>query len=298
MAKQGKLPEYSYPLYRPPSEAKSLILQITEGCSYNRCTFCGMYVDKKFKLKPFNEFKKEVDELPQHIKDKTTRIFLADGDAVIYPTEGLIKILDYLNSEFPSLQSVRSYVGAQALKKKSVNDWGKIFSRKLDLMYFGLESGNNDVLKIMNKGMDAWEIAPIIKDLRELGIRFSVMVILGAGGVKHSFAHAYDSAKWLSDVNPEYLGLLTLFLRRDRNYFKHIQTPKFKHLLRETMALIDNTETKGTILRSNHISNLFVLKGTIAEDKQSLLNQLEQVWYYCEKNNMLDSFPDYYQEML
>ncbi|WP_273266063.1 radical SAM protein [Flexistipes sinusarabici] len=290
------IPEYSYPLYRPPSEAKSLIFQITEGCSYNKCTFCGMYVDKKFRIKPFEEFKYEVDGIPEYTKKHIKRIFLADGDAVIYPSEGLLKILDYLQEKFPNLESIRSYAGPQALLEKSFYDWRAIFSRKLDMLYFGLESGNNEVLKIMNKGMDADEVKEKIKGLQKIGFDFSVMVILGAGGVKYTSNHAVDSARWISEVNPKYLSLLTLFLRRGKNYFQYIDTPRFRHLIDEAAEFIENIRGEGIIFRSNHVSNLFSLKGTLDRDKDRLLEYLSNVRSHCAGKGVLESYPDFYQE--
>lgn len=289
-------PEYSFPLYRPPSEAKSMIFQITEGCSYNKCNFCGMYVDKKFRIKPFDELKNEVDQIPEYIKKQVKRIFLADGDAVIYPYSGLIKILDYLNEKFPNIQSIRSYAGPQALDAKGYNEWQEIFGRKLDLMYFGLESGSNNVLNLMNKGMDADKVKENIMQLQEIGFKFSVMVILGAGGVKYTKEHAILSAKWISEVNPRYLSLLTLFLRRDKNYFEYIDTPRFRHLIEEAETLIKNIDGKGIVFRSNHVSNLFTLKGTLPKDKDALLEYMKQVRSYCRQKDILDTFPDFYEE--
>jgi len=290
------MPDYTFPLYRPPSEAKSLIFQITEGCSYNKCTFCGMYVNKKFRIKPFEEFKYEVDGIPEYAKKHVKRIFLADGDAVIYPTEGLLKILDYLNENFPNLESIRSYAGPQALLEKNYQDWRAIFKRKLDMLYFGLESGNNEVLKLMNKGMDAEEVKKSIKGLQEIGFKFSVMVILGAGGVKYTDEHAVDSAHWISEVNPKYLSLLTLFLRRGKNYFKYIDKPKFKHLIDEAATFIENISANEIIFRSNHVSNLFSLKGTLDRDKNSLLTYLNDVRSHCDRKGILESYPDFYKE--
>lgn len=290
------MPDYTFPLYRPPSEAKSLIFQITEGCSYNKCTFCGMYVNKKFRIKPFEEFKYEVDGIPEYTKEHVKRIFLADGDAVVYPNEGLLKILDYLNENFPTLESIRSYAGPQALLEKNYQDWRAIFSKKLDMLYFGLESGNNEVLKLMNKGMDAEEVKERIKGLQEIGFNFSVMVILGAGGVKYTYEHAVDSARWISEVNPKYLSLLTLFLRRGKNYFKYIDTPRFRHLIDEAAKFIKNIRGEEIIFRSNHVSNLFSLKGTLDRDKDRLLTYLNDVRSYCDRKGILESYPDFYEE--
>jgi len=290
------LPEYSYPLYRPPSEANSLIFQITEGCSYNKCSFCGMYMTKKFRIRPFEEFKKEVDKIPESVRKEIRRIFLADGDAVIYPTDGLIKILDYMNLMFPNLERISSYAGPQAILGKSIDEWKEILKRKLTLLYFGLESGNKEVLKIMNKGMDPEEIKPKILELQKLGFLFSVMIILGAGGVKLSVQHALDTAKWITEVNPKYLGMLTLFIRKKRDYFDSLETPKVRDLINESRMIIENINGQGIIFRSNHVSNMFILKGVLSEEKERLLNYLDEVYLYLASKNLLDTYPDYYRE--
>jgi len=289
-------PDYTYPLYRPPSEAYSLIFQITEGCSYNKCTFCGMYVDKKFSLKPFENIKIEVERMPEKYRLNVRRIFLADGDAVSYPTEGLIKILDYLNDRFPYVERISSYAGPHAIMKKSIDEWVEFKKRKLNLLYFGLESGNNEVLELMNKGMKSDKVKPKVIDIQEIGINFSVMIILGAGGKLLSDAHVCDTALWISQVNPKYLGMLTLFIRRKKDYFDKIQTPTVGDLITESRKIVENINGSGIIFRSNHISNFVTLKGMLKEDRDRLLNQLDYTLEYIRKNDLFDKYPDYYRE--
>jgi radical SAM superfamily enzyme YgiQ (UPF0313 family) len=289
-------PDYTYPLYRPPSEAYSLIFQITEGCSYNKCTFCGMYVDKKFSLKPFEKIKIEVERMPEKYRLNVRRIFLADGDAVSYPTEGLIKILDYLNDRFPYVERISSYAGPHAIMKKSIDEWVEFKKRKLNLLYFGLESGNNEVLELMNKGMKSDKVKPKVIDIQEIGINFSVMIILGAGGKLLSDAHVCDTALWISQVNPKYLGMLTLFIRRKKDYFDKIQTPTVGDLITESRKIVENINGSGIIFRSNHISNFVTLKGVLKEDRDRLLNQLDYTLEYIRKNDLFDKYPDYYRE--
>ncbi|MBZ4672194.1 MAG: hypothetical protein JG762_424 [Deferribacteraceae bacterium] len=289
-------PEYTYPLYRPPSEAYSLIFQITEGCSYNKCTFCGMYVDKHFSLKSFDKFKLEVDRMPINYRHAVKRIFLADGDAVAYPTEGLIRILDYLNENFPNIERISSYAGAHALLKKKIGEWEELRKRKLTLLYFGLESGNDEVLTLMNKGMKSQKVKKKILELQGIGYDFSVMVILGAGGKLLSDVHAKDTALWINDVNPKYLGMLTLFIRRKKDYFEKIMTPTIGDLIEESKRILDGIETKGVIFRSNHISNFVTLKGVLSEDKEKLIAQIEQTLDYLKSKGLYNRYPDYYRE--
>ncbi len=288
---------YTYPLFRPPSEAKSLIIQITNGCSYNRCSFCGMYLNKRFYLKSFDEIKDEIDSLPDGYKRSTRRIFLADGDAAIYPTKGLIRILDYLDETFVNLERISAYAGWSCFEQKSVAEWEALRARKLTLLYFGLESGNNEVLNdVMNKKMDAERIKPLAKSIQSIGIKLSVTAILGGGGVALSRQHALDTATWISEVNPAYFSLLTIFLKRKKDYFDRIGKPSIKNLLDEAKLMIENISGTGIVFRSNHISNLFMLKGTLSEDKRDVLNQLQAAEEFLKRNNLLDAYPDYYAE--
>ncbi len=289
-------PDYTEPLYRPPSEAKSLIFQITEGCSYNGCTFCGMYITKKFQLKPVEKVIDEVKRLPESFTKKVNKIFLADGDAVIYPFDELIKILEIMNSAFPNLRRISSYAGPHAIKSKTTVEWKSLIEHKLTLLYFGLESGNNNVLELMKKDMKSDEILPYVLSLEEIGMNFSVMAILGGGGKKYSNVHALDTASWISTVNPKYFSLLTLFLRRKRNYFEKIDIPSIGNLLIEAKTIIENINGRNIIFRSNHISNFIALTGTLSKDKQRLCNELESAINMLKLKGSFDVIPDFYEE--
>jgi radical SAM superfamily enzyme YgiQ (UPF0313 family) len=287
---------YSEPLYRPPSEAYSLIFQITEGCSYNKCAFCGMYVDKPFRLKPVEQIKKEVDSIPDHYAQSVKKIFLADGDGVVYPMEQLVEILDYMNAKFPNLRRFSSYCGPQAIMKKTVEEWQMLYDRKLKLLYFGLESGNKEVLKLMNKGMDAFKIMPKVKDIKNIGIQFSVMVILGGGGKLLKKEHIEDSARWISEVNPNFLSFLTLFLRRKKDYFNNLQKPTIRDIIEESRGMIELIEGHNIIFRSNHVSNFINLEGRLSQDKERLIAQLDSAVKQLEAEGVIDNYPDFYEE--
>lgn len=290
------MPKYTEPLYRPPSEAYSLIFQITEGCSYNKCAFCGMYVDKPFRIKPVEEVMKEVDEIPASYAAGVHKVFLADGDAAVYPTEGLIQILRHMNRKFPNIRRYSSYCGPQALIKKSIEEWKQLRELGLSLLYFGLESGNKEVLKLMNKGMDAFKVLPKVKELRELGIQFSVMVILGGGGRKLKNEHIEDSARWISEANPDFMSFLTLFLRRKTDYFNSLEKPTMSDILDETQGIIEKVEGKNIIFRSNHVSNFVPLAGRLSQDREKLILQLKETRKIMEQRGILDTYPDFYEE--
>ncbi|MGE4319482.1 MAG: radical SAM protein [Deferribacterales bacterium] len=290
------MPIHTEPLYRPPSEAHSLIFQITHGCSYNKCAFCGMYIHKPFELKPIEKIFDEIDRVPDAYAKTVKKIFLADGDGVIYPTEGLIQILDRLNQKFPNIIRISSYCGPQAIMKKSAEEWTELYKRNLKLLYFGLESGNKEVLACMNKGMDAFKILPKVKEIRSTGIGFSVMVILGGGGKKYKQAHIEDTARWVSEANPNFLSFLTLFLRRKTDYFDSLEKPTFRDIFEESKGMIERIDGHNIIFRSNHVSNFLALEGRLSQDREKLVRMIDGTMKELESGGVLDSYPDFYEE--
>ncbi|GAB1537240.1 radical SAM protein [Geovibrio sp. ADMFC3] len=290
------MPRHTEPLYRPPSEADSLIFQITEGCSYNKCAFCGMYIDKPFRIKPLNDILVEINGIPEHYAIRVHRVFLADGDGVIYPTDDLAIILDAIRFKFPALRRISSYAGPQALMKKSAGEWRLLREKGLKLLYFGLESGNNEVLALMNKGMKADKILPKVQEIRAQGIDFSVMVILGGGGRKLSHAHMQDSTAWLNATKPKYVSLLTLFLRRKRDYFDSIEKPCIGDLTDEIRRFLTGMNEGNMIFRSNHVSNFVPLEGVLPKDKEKLLKKVNEAEQILASRGMLEQYPDFYEE--
>ena len=289
------LPTYSEPLYRPPSESGSLIFQITEGCSHNKCTFCGMYVTKKFRLKKPEEIEQEIDSIPDSYAAKVRRIFLADGDAVIYPTNRLLSILDLMNRKFPALDRISSYVGSQELVQKDVDEWRQLAEKKLSLLYFGMESGNDHVLELMNKGHKVEEFKPTIIEIAKF-INLSVMIILGGGGKKYSEPHALETASLITQINPRYASLVTLFIRRNKDYFLNIETPTIGDLFSEAQMIIANIGGKDILFRSNHVSNFISLFGTLPRDRERLLKQLDDAINDLKSKGLYNEYPEFYRE--
>jgi radical SAM superfamily enzyme YgiQ (UPF0313 family) len=255
-----------------------------------------MYVNKKFSLKPVNKIINEINMIPEKIRTNISRIFLADGDAVIYPYEGLMEILTNLNKAFPNLKRISAYAGPHAIRSKNRFEWSEISRQKLTLLYFGLESGNNEVLELMKKDMKADEIMTYILELQNIGINFSVMAILGGGGKKLSEVHALDTAYWISRVNPKYFSLLTLFIRRKKDYFRKIDIPTIGDLVIEARKIIENINGKNIIFRSNHISNFITLAGILSKDKYNLCDMLDNVICKIKSQGLFNKIPDFYQE--
>ena len=271
--------EYDMPLFRPPSEAYSLIIQATLGCSNNTCLFCGMYKMKKFKVRPFDAFKKDVMDCVAQVPD-ARRIFLADGDAMVMSTSHFSKILRLLYSKFPNLERVTCYANPINLLKKSMGELRQLRELGLDILYLGMESGNEEVLRKVDKGSTRAEILDAGQKALEAGFPLSVTVILGLGGKALSREHILDTASLCSEMNPTYLSALTLMLGPLEDYFAKSMGPDFQYIdkletLNEVRLLVENLTTTDCVFRTNHASNYLPLKGVLARDRDRLLSVID-----------------------
>jgi len=271
--------EYDAPLYRPPSEANSLIIQATLGCSANDCTFCLMYKTKKFKVRTLAEVKKDIDWCRDQVPN-SRRVFLADGDALAIGTGQILKILDYLHQSFPRLERVTSYANPHNLLVKSREDLDEIRRRGLTMIYYGVESGDPETLgKVKKKGTPEDMVVGIDK-AHEAGIEVSVTVLLGLAGKQGSDRHARLTAELLNRLQPEYVGALTLMLGPFEDSFAKsmgdgFELPDKWGALRELRAMISAFELKNTVFRTNHASNWLPLRGTLNRDRDSLLKTID-----------------------
>ncbi|HVZ62295.1 MAG TPA: radical SAM protein [Candidatus Nitrosotalea sp.] len=272
--------DYDYPLYRPPSEAKSLIFQVTLGCSFNKCSYCNMYRSKEYSERPWEEIKMEIDLASKHMPD-STRIFLADGDALNLPTDRMIQILDYLREKFPNFERISCYAMPQNIMKKSPEDLKKLYAAGLTMFYIGIESGSDIILKKVTKGATGQTIIRSCQKAKDAGYTISCMVILGLGGKTYSKNHIEDTAKVLSESAPHYVGALTLHLEdgiRDEflTKFKEPFLPiDDSEALGELELLISKMEpSTQVIFRANHGSNAYPIGGTFPQDKQSMLQKI------------------------
>jgi len=276
------LQNYIEPIYRPPSEAESLILQVTNGCSWNRCTFCDMYTDpqKKFKAKPIEELRSEL----QHFAAAgipVRRVFLADGDAMALSFRRLHEIMLVINEYLPNIQRVSAYCLPRNVKNKSVEELRQLREMKLSLVYVGCETGDDLVLEKVRKG-ETWQSSlDALLKLGEAGIKRSVMILNGLGGAKYSEQHALNSASLMSQSQPEYLATLVVTFYKGTERFQQGFGGEFQQmdqlqLMQEMEILLSALELERTIFRSDHASNYLVLKGTLNRDKERLLNTLHQ----------------------
>ncbi len=291
------MPHYVEPVFRPPSEAHSLIFQITIGCSQNHCTFCGMYKGKRFRLKPLDEVLGEIRSIPERYREQVDRVFLADGDALVYPMAGLTAILDELARTFLRLTRVGSYASPGSLTTKSADELALLREKRLRILYFGLESGDDATLKAVNKGFSADRMAELALAARSVGMKLSVTAILGLAGKGRSLEHARGTAAWVNRVNPEYFSLLTLFHRHNDDFVRSIEQCTHRELMLETRELLLHLNPARTILRSNHVSNFLNLAGSYPKDRQRLIADVDGALARAESlPGFLDQVPSYSEE--
>lgn len=271
---------YIEPVFRPPSEWQSLILQVCNGCSYNKCTFCEMYTleQKKFKPKKTELIEAEMRTIAE-AGLPVKRIFLADGDAMTLSTRRLKEILLLIKQYFPDLQRVSSYCLPRNLKNKTVDELAELKALGLSLMYVGCESGDNEVLERVQKGESFDSSLEALQKIKQAGMKSSVMILNGLGGPGLSEQHALASAKLMNAAQPDYLSTLVVeFPQGSGDFETAFGMPWRKlgkmELFREMEILLDNLELNKTIFRSDHASNYLVLKGVLGKDKSALLNQV------------------------
>lgn len=274
---------YAEPVYRPPSEADSLIFQITIGCSFNKCSFCDMYRNKEYSERKWEDIKEEIELAAKNLPE-TGRIFLADGDALNLSTERLIQILDYLYKSFPSLERVSCYAMPKNLWEKSDEELQLLREAGLTMLYLGIESGSNTILKKVTKGATAQGIIDACIKAKRNDFTLSCMVILGLGGKTYTEEHIRETANVINAAPPDYLGVLSLYL--DTGVKQEFLT-KFKEpfiplsdeeLLDEIKWLVEQIDApKSIVFRANHASNAYLLGGTLPEDKEKILDKISKL---------------------
>ena len=268
-------------VYRPPSEAYSLIVQCTLGCSHNKCAFCNMYKDKKFSIRPVEEVLRDLAEARSYER-RIERIFLADGDALILPMDYLLTVLDYIRDHFPTCKRVAAYATTKAIMRKTDDELRTLREHGLGIVYIGLESGNEELLKKFCKGVTAEEIVLNAIRCKQAGIATSVTAINGMAGANGDWqAHAIDTAKAVSRMKPDYIAFLTLRVYSGTPLHDWIASGEFKmmeppELMRETRLFLEHIDSDGSIFRSNHASNYLPLGGTLNRDREVLIHTIDE----------------------
>ena len=278
---------YHQPLYRPPAEANSIIIQATLGCSFNKCTFCTMYESKEFVERPLEEVFLDIDNMATSYND-ATKMFLADGDALAIKTNQLVKILDYAYSKFPKLRRVSVYASAFNLHDKSLDELKLLKEKGLSLIYYGIESGSFEVLKRIQKPISNEKMCDGLAKAYDAGIKTSVTVILGVAGKKYSKLHIEETAKILNQIKITYLSTLQLMLESHtnqsfiKNFDGEFELLSTKEMLEEQKYFLEllNPINK-VIFRSNHASNSLALAGTLPKDRDRLVDEVSYVIDNC-----------------
>lgn len=272
---------YEGAVYRPPSEAYSLIIQTTIGCSHNKCTFCSMYKDKKFKIRSVEHIIEDLKEGRKRYA-RVEKLFLADGDALIMKTDDLITILKVIKELFPECKRVGVYGSPKAILEKSYEELRKLGEYGLGIIYLGIESGSDKVLKAINKGVTAKDIVEAGIKVKESKILLSVTLISGLGGKENSSEHAIESAEVISTINPDYLGVLTLMVENGTELERKVSSGEFslltpREVMEEMKLLVQSIQAQGTVFRSNHASNYISLGGVLMEDKNKILKEIDYI---------------------
>lgn len=272
---------YDEPLFRPPSEAYSLILQVSLGCAWNKCAFCEMYNSKQFRLRPEEDVFAEIDSLASH-SDQIRKVFLADGNAMVLSFDKLSRLLDKLNATFPKLNRISAYALPRDIASKTNEELQILNSKGLKLLYVGIESGDDELLERINKGEDYKSTSKALQKARKAGIKLSVMILNGLGGQYYSQQHAINSAKLVNEIQPEFLSTLVLSYPYGEDHFKQKFDGEFIplntiELIAEMKIFIETLELENTVFRSDHASNYLILRGNLCRDKKELIGRINGV---------------------
>jgi len=290
--------KYEGMIFRPPSEAESLILQVTVGCSYNRCTFCSAYQGKSFRIKTYEEVREDIDEASSY-GARIPRVFLADGDALTLPQEDLIRILGYLRAKLKGLERVGIYANAKDILLKDLEELRALRELGLGIIYLGLESGNRDVLRRIKKNATVERLVQASRRVKEAGILLSVTVLLGIGGVELARAHAEDTGKVLSEMDPDFVGALSLMVVPGTPIEKEIETGKLVlptpfGMIEELETIIKHSNFTHCFFASNHASNYLPLRVRMPEEKEETLKRIRDV---LKKRDPALLRPEYYRAL-
>jgi radical SAM superfamily enzyme YgiQ (UPF0313 family) len=310
--------EFEHPeIIRPPSEHDSYYLALTSGCSNNTCTFCVRYYGNKLRVRPLEDVKKEIDAMSLYMNHGMTvptmppivyailhawdgrRVFLQDGDALVYPYPQLVEALDYLNEKFPALERIGIYGTPQDILRRSVDELKALKDRKMTIIYMGIESGDDEVLKDICKNATHDEMVEAGRKVKEAGITLSVTVILGLAGVEGSEKHALETARVLSEIDPEFAGALTLTLVPGAPMYDQWKRGEFSMVssfdsLKELKMIIENTNCTDCFFSSMHASNYFSVRGILPGDKERMVRELDAI---LAKNNPALLRPEFLRGM-
>ncbi len=292
--------EYVMPYFRPPSEAKSFILQATIGCSHNKCTYCAMYRrdEQKFRMRPTDEIKQIIDSAAEN--PGFTRVFIGDGNALVMPQKKLTEMMQYVMERCPQVERISMYANIGDILRKGVDNLKELKKLGLQMVYIGFESGDEVVLERIQKGANFAQHIEACKMLKEVEIINSAMVLLGVGGVERSEEHGVATGKLLTATDPEYVGALSLQIRPGAPIYNEAMEGKFQlpskfQMIRELELIVENTTLTDGYFFSNHISNYLPIKAKFPEDKPRVLKEIRRVLNERDESMLR---PDYYRDVI
>ena len=290
--------DYDTPVFRPPSEAESFILRVTRGCAHNSCTYCNMYRGVKFEKLSDEQIMRQIAMAYSTDAESVRRVFLADGDALVLPTERLLKILSVLKKYFPHLERVSSYSAPRDILAKSVEELTELRKAGLTLLYYGMESGDARTLKDIRKGVNDKQSIEVGQRVISAGMQLSIMIILGIAGKEGSTRHALATAHAINEIKPTMLSALSLMLYRgselkeqfERGEFHPLTPAQLMEELKLIMEHVDLPESEHMIFRSNHVSNYIRLAATLPRDQEQLLSDIDRSIHHLKQMKNWDIY--------
>ena len=288
--------QYEGRIIRPPSEANSLILQVTVGCSHNRCTFCPAYKDKRFRIKSDDEIHVDIDEAAGcYGAESVRRVFLCDGDPLIMKQDKLLHLLDLLNRRFPRLQRVGIYGNAKSILRKSVEDLRELKSGKLRIVYMGLESGDPVTLERIKKGSGPEEMISAGRRVKQAGLKLNITVLLGIAGKERSRVHAVETMRVLNAIQPDHVAALTLILvpgtpMHDEFTAGSFMLPEKFEILEELKIMFQESALQGVLFFSNHASNYLPLQARLPRDRLAVIKEIDHVIRSADESVLRSEF--------
>ena len=270
---------YDFPPFRPPSEAGSLLLRVTRGCPWNRCTFCSMYKTMKFEIRGLEEIKSDIELAKELYGDRIKTVFIGDSNSLVVKTEVLVQILNFLYSSFPHIERVTSYARAKTLYKKPIEDLKRIYQAGLNRLHVGLETGDRDLLKEIEKGAFPEEMIEGGRKAKRAGFEYSLYVLLGIGGEGKWESHARGTAEVLNQIDPHFIRVRTFIPQPGSRLYEAMGEGRFRlatpeTILKETKLLLEELQVTSQFL-SDHISNLLPLHGKLPEEKEGMIQMID-----------------------
>jgi len=283
--------DYDFPPFRPPSEAESLLMRVTRGCPWNRCTFCSMYKTIKFEIRDLEEVQSDIALAKNLYGDRIRTVFIGDSNSLVLRTEILIKILNSISSSFPHIERVTSYARAKTLFKKPIEDLERIYQAGLTRLHVGLETGDRDLLKEIEKGATPEEMIEAGRKAKKAGFEYSLYVLLGIGGEEKWERHAKGTAEVLNQIDPHFIRVRTFIPQPNSPLYDAMVEGRFRlasleTILKETKLLLEELHVTSQFL-SDHISNLLPLHGKLPEEKERMVQMIENALEGLKENNLL-----------